>query len=777
MIKPIGHYSLERPTSVYDEEALTALQLSARTAGKVNEAVRAFNALEADTNEHLENQDNRLTRMEEEQIPNTVREEIDLDIESGRFDQAISDYADDLGGRVDNLLSKVVEGSTTMDAEVIDARTNSAGVQLPNAGTAVRDSYTALAKRMDNTSVYSLDLVKQTLASQEVFTGDIEYRVDNTNYNATWRHVSKMVTLEPGNYTLVVDSLHLAPELTQYGLQVKQDRLSNGVSESHNILRDVMAPGVYPFTVRTGDGFTQICALVLQISGAQRVSHGHYYARGIHIYKGYIQGKQGLPDSFTGVDKCVQKKPGKNLFNPAEAIHGYYLMSNGKATQESEEYPGQAHSGYIPVEAGKTYTCTPATFNGTGGFHAFYTERDEATVIEGTELDKYILRETDGVITVPEGARYFRFSYKVGDEATIMVEEGNVRTPYAPYTDLAQLEEVTERVTALEAINSTAVKRNRIDRAERKNMRMGEVLTLNTCDFMNGETVTVAITKEHPTFDLGGIIIQLGDGGDTYRGITLNITDFITVQDWKGNEGEIGADVECTKLLFTFTCQNGSMYIHYWTEAGFDVFSVDCGGFPGKIAVMNNNDDISTMDCVITAHSAGNDFKTWFFGDSYFDYWCRDIDGDLMNDGFGVTNVLFDSYSGRTSTKALESLKKRLAKATPERIVWCMGMNDEDPDAETVNANWLSAFKSMQELCKANNIELIVSTIPTTTERENSAKNGVIRASGLRIVDVDLFFNTHDYNEPISSDGVHPNDQGIGIIRHLMLTTIPEMRE
>ena len=42
-MEKINHYSLENPASVYDEEALTALELSARTAAKVNGCVDAVN--------------------------------------------------------------------------------------------------------------------------------------------------------------------------------------------------------------------------------------------------------------------------------------------------------------------------------------------------------------------------------------------------------------------------------------------------------------------------------------------------------------------------------------------------------------------------------------------------------------------------------------------------------------------------------------------------------------------------------------------------------------
>lgn len=48
-IKPLGHYAMENHPSVYDEESLTALQLCARIAGKVNEVVNAMNTFADET--------------------------------------------------------------------------------------------------------------------------------------------------------------------------------------------------------------------------------------------------------------------------------------------------------------------------------------------------------------------------------------------------------------------------------------------------------------------------------------------------------------------------------------------------------------------------------------------------------------------------------------------------------------------------------------------------------------------------------------------------------
>ena len=52
-INPLSHYSLENIPSIYDEEAMTALELCARTASKVNECVTEFNRLEKDVQTEL----------------------------------------------------------------------------------------------------------------------------------------------------------------------------------------------------------------------------------------------------------------------------------------------------------------------------------------------------------------------------------------------------------------------------------------------------------------------------------------------------------------------------------------------------------------------------------------------------------------------------------------------------------------------------------------------------------------------------------------------------
>ncbi len=138
-IEKIKHYSLNNPASIYDEEALTALELAARTAKKANETVEDQNKLRIETEAKMREQDHRLTVMETVQIPETIVEEMDEKIEDGTFDGRISLYLNDLENRIDNMLGSMTEGSTTMDGEIIDARIDPTGKVHTNLGERIRD--------------------------------------------------------------------------------------------------------------------------------------------------------------------------------------------------------------------------------------------------------------------------------------------------------------------------------------------------------------------------------------------------------------------------------------------------------------------------------------------------------------------------------------------------------------------------------------------------------------------------------------------------------------
>lgn len=150
-IDKIGHFALHTPGTIYDTEAMTSLELAARTAGKVNEVVEDQNNLRDTTTQRLG------------EIPADVSREVKKHIDNGAFDTQIDKHTEallkgieareeemerelnatesSLGHRLDNLLGKVSEGSTTMDAEIIDARIGADKVTYTSVGKAIRDQF------------------------------------------------------------------------------------------------------------------------------------------------------------------------------------------------------------------------------------------------------------------------------------------------------------------------------------------------------------------------------------------------------------------------------------------------------------------------------------------------------------------------------------------------------------------------------------------------------------------------------------------------------------
>ena len=130
MISPIKHFAMLAAPTVHDEEAMTALELASRTAGKVNECIEAVNQNTEKMAEAID------------QIPDQIVDEVGELIDNGTIAEMLNGgVADQLGAdldaldqRIDMLIaeSTATEGNT----ELIDMRS---GVKtFPSAGAHVR---------------------------------------------------------------------------------------------------------------------------------------------------------------------------------------------------------------------------------------------------------------------------------------------------------------------------------------------------------------------------------------------------------------------------------------------------------------------------------------------------------------------------------------------------------------------------------------------------------------------------------------------------------------
>ena len=139
MIEKLGcHYSMTNPASVYDEEAMTPLELTGRILKKVNEIIDLVCRVESDANQSLLKQTQALKEALETTIPQAIEDSVMDHINGGSFAGQINAYLNNLNGRLDNLFSMVTTGSTTGDAELYDIRIDANGVMYPTAGNTVR---------------------------------------------------------------------------------------------------------------------------------------------------------------------------------------------------------------------------------------------------------------------------------------------------------------------------------------------------------------------------------------------------------------------------------------------------------------------------------------------------------------------------------------------------------------------------------------------------------------------------------------------------------------
>ena len=139
MINPINHFALTAWPSVHDEEAMTALELQARTTAKVNECIEIIN-------KQME-----IIAAELAKVPELATKALDVAIKDGTIsDQLNGELMDALRANLDTLqksidatnarISSIVGGGTATDGnvELIDARKPANGSPYTTLGDHVR---------------------------------------------------------------------------------------------------------------------------------------------------------------------------------------------------------------------------------------------------------------------------------------------------------------------------------------------------------------------------------------------------------------------------------------------------------------------------------------------------------------------------------------------------------------------------------------------------------------------------------------------------------------
>ena len=171
----------EHTLKLYHNEAMSSMDLTKNVADKINELIDTYNQFANDDTIWKQEQDGRVHKAILYMKDNLLNSLHDLMVQlrdSGFIDDRIlyhfATIKNDvlvLDERLENLLGKVKEGSTTLDAELIDMRTDINGRVYNSAGESMREQLTTLpiGKRAIEQG-HSLDMNTYTDAGNYVFT-------------------------------------------------------------------------------------------------------------------------------------------------------------------------------------------------------------------------------------------------------------------------------------------------------------------------------------------------------------------------------------------------------------------------------------------------------------------------------------------------------------------------------------------------------------------------------------------------------------------------------
>lgn len=183
-------------------------------------------------------------------------------------------------------------------------------------------------------------------------------------------------------------------------------------------------------------------------------------------------------------------------------------------------------------------------------------------------------------------------------------------------------------------------------------------------------------------------------------------------------------------------------------------------------------------DASMVWHCTNYADPVWMFGDSYFTYyearWPYYLAGKY-------DNFLLCGFPGAMSEQMYPDFRQALTHGTPKIAVWCLGMNDADPE-DGINESWLQCTLRFIADCQSRGITPVLSTIPNVPERNHIFKNDFVRRSGLRYIDFASAVGATDAmsgwdEHMLSDDRVHPAVAGAKALANQVLLDLPEITD
>lgn len=720
MIDKINHYSFTTPASIHDEEAMTALELAGRVGAKMNETVEAVNDFTEKVTHDMENHvTDTSARLD--------KHETDTEAWLNKQDEDIS------------YLRK-----TLMPQEVkSEVQRN---IQSGEFTSAINEYAGDLKSQVEHlteniepgTSTMDAEIVS---ARQDLKTGHSYANLAQSISNQVERH-------NLPQRLLFVENLYNSSKAVQ-GLYVSSDGLTYGnanyaTSEKFRVkggntihfgIRDEYAhPYTYEYVDRARgnivipflatykeDGtlktyYTDVhdtCVIPADVSFIRfSVPVGDYTDIMCSYFNPY---SRFLPSSRKLIrPEClpdVLDGTAVNMINPAEVFEGYYA-----AMTDGKLYPNDSLvvTGYIPVKHGKDYALFDKNMNKlTMRMYCLY-DRD-GNFIEG---DEYVNN-----FYIPD------YSYDQPYYLRVSIDVANFPDCMFTYADATTFAEYGESVTNAESD---------VDLSQLESHLGGT--------YARKASTTLPFPAHLHNFDV--VIKGLSSK------MTINVGDTTITTERYDDEYNVMVHIHCREGVATVR----KMIFSGVTET--TVEGVDSG-------------DITCTDAqVISATSPDFKCPLWVIGDSYMGINSDRVYGQLKN--LGVSNILRLSRSGLDSSYAYPELVKALEYGTPKVLIWYVGINDTD---YTVYQTYLSM---VGRLCQGKNITLILNRVPSLPNKDTSEINSIVMHNDYTTRYIDSYEAVNSDNSTwktgtLSSDNVHPTEQGARLLAVKMLLDAPEL--
>ena len=171
--------------------------------------------------------------------------------------------------------------------------------------------------------------------------------------------------------------------------------------------------------------------------------------------------------------------------------------------------------------------------------------------------------------------------------------------------------------------------------------------------------------------------------------------------------------------------------------------------------------------------------KIWAFGDSYYDFWIKNVYA------LGYGDWLRNSKSGLSPYTGFNELKNLLTLGfKPTYIFWCLGMNGAETEEQVsgeyvINPTQKTYVDGVKDICDNYGIIPVFVCVPSTPTVERTGYRSYIQSLGVRYVDIYDAVGTSAsgvWTEGLlASDDLHPTQAGGKVIADRVLVDFPEI--